>query len=411
MGLMKKVAGPVRQTPLSSSTDRSFGSKAAASHHGHSQAMQARRIMQFLRTSDARLSGWPGNAVELTRQMKVLQRAVGQERATAVMTGYLQRQRDMAKAEMLQRQEEIDEDELQMRAAPEALQREELDDEELLQTKATDGPTSQAANNTGMPDQLKAGVEALSGLDMSDVRVHYDSDKPAEVGALAYAQGTDIHLGPGQEKHLPHEAWHVVQQAEGRVRPTMQAYGVAINDDAGLEREADVMGKRAISSLDSRQTLQALSQNLTPLSLYKTAIQLHHNKPLNDETEADASIYIVTTDMKASKASEVDASDVVYVGQTCDGVGIESRFTQHLRNHTKWEKKTHRILLREKMKSCTQLEVTASERYWYDHYKGAGSKLENAIAPLTKAKFNRYKSDKTFRGEAKSFPKNWTPAE
>lgn len=118
----------------------------------------------------------------------------------------------------------------------------------MLQTKATDGPTSQAANKTGMPDQLKTGVEALSGLDMSDVRVHYNSEKPAAVGALAYAQGTDIHLGPGQEKHLPHEAWHVVQQAEGRVRPTMQAYGVAINDDGGLEREADVLGAKALQS-------------------------------------------------------------------------------------------------------------------------------------------------------------------
>ncbi|MEM7041075.1 MAG: DUF4157 domain-containing protein [Bacteroidota bacterium] len=36
--------------------------------------------------------------------------------------------------------------------------------------------------------------------------------------AHAYDQGTDIHIGPGQEKHLPHEAWHVVQQKQGRVR-------------------------------------------------------------------------------------------------------------------------------------------------------------------------------------------------
>lgn len=35
-----------------------------------------------------------------------------------------------------------------------------------------------------------------------------------------YSQGTDIHIGPGQEKHLPHEAWHVVQQKQGRVKPT-----------------------------------------------------------------------------------------------------------------------------------------------------------------------------------------------
>jgi len=28
-------------------------------------------------------------------------------------------------------------------------------------------------NRTGMPDNLKAGVESLSGMDMSDIRVHY----------------------------------------------------------------------------------------------------------------------------------------------------------------------------------------------------------------------------------------------
>ena len=68
---------------------------------------------------------------------------------------------------------------------------------------------------------------------------------PAAVGALAYAQGSDIHLAPGQERHLPHEAWHVVQQRQDRVRPTASAGGVAINDDAALEQEADAMGARA----------------------------------------------------------------------------------------------------------------------------------------------------------------------
>jgi hypothetical protein len=102
-------------------------------------------------------------------------------------------------------------------------------------------------NNTGLPDQLKSGIESLSGLSMDDVRVHYNSAQPAQLNALAYAQGNDIHLGPGQEQHLPHEAWHVVQQAQGRVRPTMQmAGGVAVNDDVGLEREADVMGTKAL---------------------------------------------------------------------------------------------------------------------------------------------------------------------
>ena len=106
--------------------------------------------------------------------------------------------------------------------------------------------TQLSTGNTGLPDTLKAGIESLSGMSMDHVKVHYNSSQPAQLNALAYAQGSDIHLAPGQEQHLPHEAWHVVQQAQGRVLPTMQMKdGVPVNDDAGLEREADVMGAKA----------------------------------------------------------------------------------------------------------------------------------------------------------------------
>jgi len=101
-------------------------------------------------------------------------------------------------------------------------------------------------NNTGMPDNLKSGIESLSGFSMDDVRVHYNSSKPAAVQALAYTQGTDIHVAPGQEKHLPHEAWHVAQQMAGRVSPTTNINGMPVNDNAALEHEADVMGEKAI---------------------------------------------------------------------------------------------------------------------------------------------------------------------
>lgn len=102
-------------------------------------------------------------------------------------------------------------------------------------------------NNTGLPDNLKTGIENLSGYAMDDVKVQYNSDKPATFQAHAYAQGTDIHISSGQEKHLPHEAWHVVQQKQGRVKPTLQMKGgVNVNDDAGLEKEADEMGKKAV---------------------------------------------------------------------------------------------------------------------------------------------------------------------
>jgi len=98
---------------------------------------------------------------------------------------------------------------------------------------------------TGLPDRLKTGIEALSGIAMDDVKVHYNSSSPAQMRALAYTQGTDIYLAPGQERHLPHEAWHVVQQKKGRVEPTMQTKGVGVNDNPGLEQEATVMGQKA----------------------------------------------------------------------------------------------------------------------------------------------------------------------
>jgi len=104
-------------------------------------------------------------------------------------------------------------------------------------------PTAQA--DGGLPQGLRQGIELLSGLDMSGVRVHRNSSKPAALQAHAYAQGQDIHLGPGQEKHLPHEAWHVVQQAQGRVKKTLSHGAIGINDSPHLEREADAMGNQA----------------------------------------------------------------------------------------------------------------------------------------------------------------------
>jgi hypothetical protein len=102
-----------------------------------------------------------------------------------------------------------------------------------------------APNRTGIPDQLKSAVEAMSGFSFDDVRVNHSSVAPSQVGALAYTQGRDIEIAPGEERHLAHEAWHVVQQAQGRVRPTARSHGAAVNEDPRLEQEADRMAARA----------------------------------------------------------------------------------------------------------------------------------------------------------------------
>ena len=145
----------------------------------------------------------------------------------------------------------------------------ELSIQRKLQNLADNSPQVQniaqlKPNNTGLPDNLKTGIENLSGYSMDDVKVHYNSSKPAQLNAHAYAQGTDIHLASGQEKHLPHEAWHVVQQKQGRVKPTMQMKDkVNINDDAGLEKEADVMGAKALHHQNKNDNNHHLESNPT----------------------------------------------------------------------------------------------------------------------------------------------------
>ncbi|BBM82805.1 eCIS core domain-containing protein [Candidatus Uabimicrobium amorphum] len=129
-------------------------------------------------------------------------------------------------------------------------------------------------NKTGLPDNLKRGIERLSGMDMSDIKVKYNSPEPAKVNAHAYAQGTNIHVAPKQEKHLAHEAWHTVQQKQGRVRPTKSIGGVPVNDSKSLEREADVMGKRAsvigrlISQFKVKEPVSEQRSRLVPIQRY-----------------------------------------------------------------------------------------------------------------------------------------------
>jgi len=120
--------------------------------------------------------------------------------------------------------------------------------------------TKPQSNPNGLPADLQSGLETLSGYDMSDVTVNYNSARPSSFGAHAVAQGHNIDLGPGQEKHLPHEAWHVVQQKQGRVHADGNMAGTPVNTDPSLESEADMMGARALQVLSSKQGESALVQ-------------------------------------------------------------------------------------------------------------------------------------------------------
>jgi hypothetical protein len=115
---------------------------------------------------------------------------------------------------------------------------EATEDDELIQAKTQTAqrqpnePGSEPRpNNTGLPDNLKAGIEALSDLSLDNAKVHYNSTQSAQLNALAYAQGSDIHLAPGQDRHLPREALHADQQKQGRVRSTLQLKGIEVSYD------------------------------------------------------------------------------------------------------------------------------------------------------------------------------------
>ena len=106
---------------------------------------------------------------------------------------------------------------------------------------------------------------------MSDTRVHYNSSKPAQLQAHAYAQGNQIHIAPGQDRHLAHEAWHVVQQKQGRVQPTRQLKGKAyINDDDTLEKEADRMVQQ-LTSRNKETSQTPIQKKAIPFAYGKTA--------------------------------------------------------------------------------------------------------------------------------------------
>jgi hypothetical protein len=124
-----------------------------------------------------------------------------------------------------------------------------------------------------LPSETRDKMEGSFGADFSQVRIH-EGAHVDDVGALAYAQGADLHFAPGQyqpfseagQQLLGHELAHVVQQSEGRVEATRQAKGIGVNDDAALEREADEMGARAAHGEPARVGAGAPARASVPTS-------------------------------------------------------------------------------------------------------------------------------------------------
>ncbi len=105
-------------------------------------------------------------------------------------------------------------------------------------------PKKAQKKHTGMPESMKAGLEHYSGLDMSGLKVHFNSSLPSKHFAHAFTQGNQIYLGPGQRHQLGHEAWHAAQQMKGRVSANSRINGKPLNNSKHLEKEADHFAKK-----------------------------------------------------------------------------------------------------------------------------------------------------------------------
>ncbi len=118
------------------------------------------------------------------------------------------------------------------------------------------GVPRQFKRNVALPEDLQRNLESSLGQDFSEVAVEKNSEAAEKMDAVAYTQGDSVHFAPGHfnpgnesGKHLiGHEFTHVAQQRSGVVNPTgVLGKGIAVNDSQGLEREADELGKQAVS--------------------------------------------------------------------------------------------------------------------------------------------------------------------
>ncbi|PLX14912.1 MAG: hypothetical protein C0599_17965 [Salinivirgaceae bacterium] len=123
----------------------------------------------------------------------------------------------------------------------------------LGKTIAPPAQKKSEGNGSALPGKVQKKMENSFGADFSNVKVHPNSSKASQLKAQAFTQGNNIHFAPGKynpesqsgQALIGHELTHVEQQRAGKVKPTTQAKGYAINDDASLEKEADQKGAMA----------------------------------------------------------------------------------------------------------------------------------------------------------------------
>ena len=192
------------------------------------------------------------NAPEFQMKMDPVQKLEEEEEAA------------MPKMNPVQKQEEEEEEALMEKRNPVQKQEEE-EEEALMEKKANKRPYQLKANevasaSTGfaskLPAQLKENMEHSLGGDFSNTEIYANSSKASKMGALAYAQGNEIHFAPGKydpesqrgKELIGHELTHIVQQKKGVVQKTKNDRGMNVNSEFKLEKEADDLGKKAANS-------------------------------------------------------------------------------------------------------------------------------------------------------------------
>ncbi|MGB1322909.1 MAG: eCIS core domain-containing protein, partial [Vibrio gallaecicus] len=146
-------------------------------------------------------------------------------------------------------------------------------------------PSIPTTKPKSIPINFKSKLEAKSGIDLSEVKIHYNSLKPRKIGASAYTQGKNIYIAPNQEKHIPHESWHCVQQIQGRVKPTFKYGNNLVNNDIRLEKEADSVSQELCSyNVDSQRNTARIKPN------FNTRKQVIQRREIDDKESKSNSL-------------------------------------------------------------------------------------------------------------------------
>lgn len=108
--------------------------------------------------------------------------------------------------------------------------------------------TPSTRNRTGLPEAAKSGIELLSGISMDDVRVHYNSERAADLASRPRAECRHpCRTRPGAAR-LPRSLARCSAGSGAYHAHEADKRGAPVNEDESLEHDADVMGARAIGS-------------------------------------------------------------------------------------------------------------------------------------------------------------------